>query len=204
MLMVFSLVIVFILIVIVLLKDGKYHKNLYLSQYEKSASIDIISRKRTMKEYSHITDFLNHFRGGGVLYRDNNDENYGPDLVEKLRKDGKKVLYFNVTTEENFYDKFNSIFQNKYWWSIEMPKHFLYDSDLVVILDHYDNMMDNHIFSDRCAYSANIAIVYSSNMNLFKPIFIITNKEYANELLQYNGHTKYYNLYSDRFYKLID
>jgi hypothetical protein len=203
--LVISVFVLLVAIAIIYLKDGEWHKRLYLSRYEKSQSICNNNHHAVnILEYPNIVSFLDRFRGAGVLYRGDNDENYGPNLVNKLQEDGYRVLYFSVPKNtKDFYHLFQCIFRNLFWWSIEMPQHFLRDSNLIVILDNYDNMLD-HSFDYRSGYSANIAIVYAANELLFKPIFIISKKEYANEVLQYNGHTKYYNLFSDKFYTLID
>jgi hypothetical protein len=192
------LVFIILAIGIVFLKDGEIHKKLYLSTFEHSSFISSGATLNTT-EYDNIKEFITVYRGGGVLFSDN----YGESYAKQLQEEGYKVLYCKVPKNVNYFEWFDSQFNNIFWWSKKKPEHFLHNSDLIVILDDYDNLMDAYP-DDRDGITISIAVIQSSNMMLFKPIFILKSKSYANEILQYNSHTKFQNLYSKSFRQFID
>lgn len=193
----------FAFITVIWLKDGPLHKRLYLWQLEKTYTPPISKCMLVILEYEHIINFIDRYKGGGVLYK-NKDNNLGINIANKLIQDGYHVIYLSVPPNIKFYTWFNKQFNNIFWWSENKPLHLLYESNLIIILDNYDNMLDNYPnLDDREAYTNNIAVVQAANQGLFKPIFVISRKEYTNEVLRYNGHTKYYNLYSKYFYTLV-
>lgn len=203
-----SLIILLLGISLLYLKEGKIHSKLYLFELNTNFGDYInYSDISILPYYNNILKFINRFQGGGVLYNPTNDANYGKNLAIKLQKDNHKVLYLKVPENiENFHVWFNLQFKNMLWWSDRKSQNLLKESNLIIILDNYDNIFLNNNINDVKGHTNTLTIVEAHNLLLYKIIFIIRNKEYAIITLEFNGGAKYYNLYTKNLYtkNLID
>jgi hypothetical protein len=183
----------------IILVLSNLHRTWYLDRFQQASFQE---KEVSIPEYEHVIDFLHYYQGGGVIYT--SDTNYGFHLANQLRQDSYIVLHACVPPNVTQFDAwFGDQFKNRWWWSDRVPVDFLRESNLVMILDHYDNLFDHHPKAHRRAHTDYIAIIYSSDWRLIKPIFILHDKSHANEVLQYNFHAKYSNLLTGLPYGLV-
>lgn len=135
-----------------------------------------------MEDYSdevlhqNILKFINQGFGGGVLYTERNN---GLQYAKTLSLDGYFVLYSRVPDNiTNFDSWFISQFTHIFWWQTSFPTRLLKkNSNLIVILDNYDHVLNIHKLSE--VISNRLAVIHSHNQELYKSIFILSNKKYA-------------------------
>lgn len=200
----FALGILFLSVVFYQDKIWNLYKEIYLrtliNKLDNSNNLDIYNQEH---KYRQLLEFVDRgYIGGGVLYRGKNDLNYGKKCANTLSIT-YKVLYLSTPDIEkmNLYYEgcFNKWFNSVWlWWDSEMPRKILKDSGLIIIFDNYDSMFEIYSYNDRNSWTTTLAVVQSCNLHLFKPIFIVSDVKYANEILQYNGRTKFANLYSNK------
>jgi len=177
----------------------EFHRRLYLERLSRPIlGLGIIIEKMNGEyKYERILQFLESGNSAAVLKIPNRE--YGTHIAKMLFNDGYLVLYASVPDmyeieinyKESFNLWFNSQFKNIFWYCNDMPRGLLKDSNIILILDNYDNIYLNR---DRELVTNSIAISLSKTQNLFKTIFISSNKEFTKEILTYNDGKGYINL----------